>query len=64
MNSKERPRKVVIEQLFLAYTDRHCIADLRRAEAKKMRGSDDSDDDKPKKKAATRSAKANGKGKR
>ncbi|KAK2467068.1 hypothetical protein APHAL10511_001326 [Amanita phalloides] len=39
-------------------------ADQRRAEAKKTRGSDDSDDDKPKKKSATKNVKANGKGKR
>ncbi|KAF8350878.1 FACT complex subunit SPT16 [Amanita rubescens] len=39
-------------------------ADQKRADGKKMRGSDDSDDDKPKKKAATKNVKANGKGKR
>jgi len=40
-------------------------ADQRRADGKKMRGSDDSDDDKPKKKSATKAnPKANGKSKR
>jgi hypothetical protein len=60
MSWNERPQKVEKINFILLFYTQNYLADQKRTEGKKAVGSDDSDDDRPKKK----SGKANGKSKK